>query len=147
MASVCQPSDSLFGRPMNVQSPIGLSPHLLHLEFPRMGKLLWTEKTLVSRASGMTYDATRHQIVLFGGWTGVSERHVGLERPVVDTIGDIGPSARQHTLAFDSIPNASLSSAATVIRRFWLTPGNGTAQNGHRWPIRRAAGRTRCDIR
>lgn len=75
-----------------------------------MGRLLWTEKQDIGPTArslcGAAYDATRKQVVLFGGstpskslndtWVWNGELWTQLE--------DIGPSARSdHALAFDSI--------------------------------------------
>jgi hypothetical protein len=75
-----------------------------------MPKLFWTQREDVGPTgridAGMAYDATRHQVVLFGGagkaailndtWVWNGELWTQLE--------DIGPSARSnHALAFDSI--------------------------------------------
>lgn len=74
-----------------------------------MGKLLWTEREDIGpaarRQSGMTYEATRHQIVLFGGWRpGVSNDTWVWNGELWTQLEDIGPSARSnHALAFDSI--------------------------------------------
>ena len=76
-----------------------------------MGKLLWTERQDIGPTardeSAMTYDATRQQVTLFGGWKsggGALNDTWVWDGQLWTQSQDIGPPARaNHALAFDSV--------------------------------------------